>query len=973
MFKRVGTIFIVMLALPALAHAWTISARVASGSGNIYKGTTPILPTPGYVSVDNTTPSQDLTVTPTAGSIISSVIVDGKPAVPVSPNVYRVNYNSTNSHSIIAYFVAPKYTVTNTQVVGIDNGNFTVQQTAPVTTTPTTGNLTNVPAGAKIKVVATPKQGYRVVKITIGGADFSPASPLAAGTSFSAPEVSVSSNISVSASYALTPVVSINSLTTSPVPILNNTSVSLTIAASGNATAGTLSYTVAIKDSAGNPARMYGDGNRASGSSILIAPPYYLTLTGNVATFGYYQSMHYSYYLAPGDYSAVVTATGANGGSDSMFVRFSVLDAEVYATNSCAGCHRNSSPAIVTNWEAGKHAAPRTQENDNICFRCHTAEGYLYAEKNAYTGNVDSLLAFPTVTSLPLTASPIGCATCHTPAPHNGALRPVIGWTAAETGAAAEQFNVCTGCHTLSVKDSLGNQQLSQHYHTAGWVKLGRIISDTHFDNPATANGIEGYVVRVNSASPCADCHDMHKADIQPPGLIPNTSAPPTIHQQWARSGHAGQILKIKEDYVKANFSAPSGVPGSNTTGELDSAPERTAANVALVTAQAATDASAPAWVHYDWESASYQSCQHCHTTTGAANYLSNRAGYDPANNDFSHLNGWNTTTRTSSQNEVLYCWGCHSNAGTGKLHNTGSLLLDYKNSNTATANIVIPAIGNGNSTACFSCHMGRGNVVSLMGSATAPFTVANPAKTLTDTTVPKNSATATATHYFNAGATIFKNETRVGYEFPEKNYANPSYFAHNSIGCTDCHMSSTQTHSFAAVKKNTAGAITALVASNCVTCHSGEHGPGLVTANTTTPFGLQTAAAAAAFLEEEAKGYGQALAAFNQALIAKGYTWTPSYPYFTFTSADPAVAALKWRTEGDLGAGHNYNYLLHEPGAYAHNSLYAKRLIFDSLDWLDNEMLDGSISVNASASPEAATWFGAPAGTTGSYTAARP
>ena len=29
--------------------------------------------------------------------------------------------------------------------------------------------------------------------------------------------------------------------------------------------------------------------------------------------------------------------------------------------------------------------------------------------------------------------------------------------------------------------------------------------------------------------------------------------------------------------------------------------------------------------------------------------------------------------------------------------------------------------------------------------------------------------------------------------------------------------------------------------------------------------------------------------------------------------------------------------YLHHEPGAYAHNRFYAKRLLFDSIDWIDN------------------------------------
>ena len=66
----------------------------------------------------------------------------------------------------------------------------------------------------------------------------------------------------------------------------------------------------------------------------------------------------------------------------------------------------------------------------------------------------------------------------------------------------------------------------------------------------------------------------------------------------------------------------------------------------------------------------------------------------------------------------------------------------------------------------------------------------------------------------------------------------------------------------------------------------------------------------------------------------------------------------MGWADAGHLGAAHNFNYLHHEPGAYAHNRFYAKRLIFDSLDWLDNGALDGTITIDAATYPEADTWL---------------
>ena len=43
-----------------------------------------------------------------------------------------------------------------------------------------------------------------------------------------------------------------------------------------------------------------------------------------------------------------------------------------------------------------------------------------------------------------------------------------------------------------------------------------------------------------------------------------------------------------------------------------------------------------------------------------------------------------------------------------------------------------------------------------------------------------------------------------------------------------------------------------------------------------------------------------------------------------------------KWGNEGNMGAAFNLNLLFRDYGGFAHNDLYAKRLIYDSIDWLD-------------------------------------
>ena len=94
--------------------------------------------------------------------------------------------------------------------------------------------------------------------------------------------------------------------------------------------------------------------------------------------------------------------------------------------------------------------------------------------------------------------------------------------------------------------------------------------------------------------------------------------------------------------------------------------------------------------------------------------------------------------------------------------------------------------------------------------------------------------------------------------------------------------------------------------------------------------------------------------------MTGKGYQVLGVYPYFQFIAP-----VTTWANQGDLGAAYNYSYLHHEDGAYAHNSYYAKRLIFDSIDWLDGDTnldgnaLDGQINIDVTY-PEARHWLNA-------------
>jgi hypothetical protein len=59
-----------------------------------------------------------------------------------------------------------------------------------------------------------------------------------------------------------------------------------------------------------------------------------------------------------------------------------------------------------------------------------------------------------------------------------------------------------------------------------------------------------------------------------------------------------------------------------------------------------------------------------------------------------------------------------------------------------------------------------------------------------------------------------------------------------------------------------------------------------------------------------------------------------------------PSIIGTAGTGRNNMGAAFNLALLHHEPGAYVHNSQYARRLVFDSIDWIDNNILDGTISI---------------------------
>ncbi|MBI5665559.1 MAG: hypothetical protein HZC49_10825 [Nitrospirae bacterium] len=595
----------------------------------------------------------------------------------------------------------------------------------------------------------------------------------------------------------------------------------------------------------------------------------------------------------------------------------------------CGNCHKEDSyhaeenpegNGIYEAYRSSPHAEPvsadvyadgSATDAKAKCSKCHTDEGArLYKD---ISGGYDTLEAAAYSTDPVADVSAVQCRTCHDAHDTTRLLKP------AGEGVSAE-YETCTSCHQ--------NEDDSYHgVNNPGYdaSDTTRTIYDTHFDIDTT-NNIEGYIIDKSSDRACSDCHNPHNADNR-------------INDEWAQSGHGGDIL----DSIVSGRASVAVKP----------------------------------WMEYNWKGADRQACQRCHTATGFKNYADGPAAYNQERNVFAVATG----------REMLYCWGCHSNnegelrspgsyvspryiAGTATVTNGSATVTGtgttWSTSNTpigslfqvsgdsavnivkaivSTTQITLNAVytgtsaagvnyyvtpyivltgrsvdpGTGGSTICVSCHSGR---------QSGEF-IKNYPVTLTG----KNFGSFNS-HYLAAGAIMYRT---IGYEFTGRDYSNDISFVHDTIGtnggsdgdngpCVGCHMKTDESHSFEVVEGDL-GEVTDIKAYTnvCSGCH-GNKSSLISTLNTRDT------------------QYNAALSALDTQLQGKGIYWCVSYPYFKTATSCGGAFYTAWPNKDTLGAAFNYNLLKNIPAAYVHNREYTRKLIYDSIDFLDNGALDKSV-----------------------------
>jgi hypothetical protein len=472
--------------------------------------------------------------------------------------------------------------------------------------------------------------------------------------------------------------------------------------------------------------------------------------------------------------------------------------------------------------------------------------------------------------------------------------------------------STCGGCHGGSTVVGLefhnpdkAGRCYNCHGMNATRFPLGKGMK--HFDVYTTIDVLGTKVptatfVGTQNTYKCTGCHTPHNNTLHPQ------------HQEWAESGH----------------------------GEVAASP----------------------WIHYDFKTLS--PCNRCHTTTGFSKYI--KTG---------DSSPWATPSADKSR-EMLRCSGCHVDysfkridARTAGLNGVtvpygtfSSAILTY--GKMADNTISTTYQDTGDSNICINCHSGltAGRVIRN-----------NPALL---------AKTAANSHYFAAAGTLY---SALGYEYRTHSdyqliYNGTLVFEHAELGmknvtyrnhvinlgttrgpCVACHMyDKHHTLKVITVDTNVAGldprgpralingTITDFPANTpvCSKCHTG----GLALSFGTPKTDIR-------LLKTE---YKDRLAELEAALAAKGIIYDPDkVPYFWPAGVDhndrtkaygypgdntktpPVPAQAPWPNEGTLGAAFNLNLCFRDPGGFAHNHRYTERLIYDSLDFLDNGLLDES------------------------------
>jgi nitrate/TMAO reductase-like tetraheme cytochrome c subunit len=494
--------------------------------------------------------------------------------------------------------------------------------------------------------------------------------------------------------------------------------------------------------------------------------------------------------------------------------------------------------------------------------------------------------------------SQVTCASCHVGA--DTGAHPGL-----EVGSVA-LGNICLTCHMAPYSIEGVNYQKSSHYSN----DQGVVVTCAMCHNPHSTVATYG----AGTANGCQTCHTPGS----PSGIYNADMTGKAPH--FRPAGATGYQYAFISDLPNTGFT--------NTCSDCHG--HDNTINAGWAEGGHATLSSV--WNHFGnvksttnlKNSPQTSSCSRCHSAAGFAQFV---------DSGFTNVSAARALNSTYAP---LVCNGCHTSPE-GPLRVSGpyTAYVGYSTAAMISKKIISvePQPSWGNSNTCFPCHTHRTSSVGLLK--------AQYAAQASVTTFKFYSSNPAGQHDYQIAGVVANTD---GYTFTSAQ-GYQDRMRHMRIGvanyngtgtsgpCVGCHMTTTaKTHNLEAVTKDAEGVnanITGITSTMCSKCHPSN-------------FNYQD-------VDAKKKEFNAAVKALGTLIVKKGLG--------SFNAAGTSVSARAMKDPTRLGldptkytaeknAGVIYNYQLFsgntaDPAGYVHNPALARKLIYDSIDYLDDGVIN--------------------------------
>jgi hypothetical protein len=286
--------------------------------------------------------------------------------------------------------------------------------------------------------------------------------------------------------------------------------------------------------------------------------------------------------------------------------------------------------------------------------------------------------------------------------------------------------------------------------------------------------------------------------------------------------------------------------------------------------------------------------CARCHSGTGLPQFISEG------------------TVVSQPAVDGFMCETCHNDLAKFTRYEVKSVTFPSGKSVSFAKNL--------DSNLCISCHQGRESTVSMNKAITGSGFKDDQA--VTD---PKDPAALKFRniHYFAAGATLFGTEVQGWYEYANQKYAGRfAPHAAGPEGCTNCHDAHTQ-----AVKTDL-----------CQGCHQTNDPFTITLKDHKDPVAKELDAMRAKVQE--------GIYAYAKDVVKQPVVYDPAaYPYWFIdknangTHEADETDQYPFFTPRMLRAAYDLHASIKDPGAFAHNYIYAEQVLYDAMSDLKTKV----------------------------------